>query len=494
MSDYSPDTNSTTPSQATGQETGSEINQASESLRAFLRRIFDLQSNVHKTQTKEEIKENISFGGIQVYVLIASIVIASVGLNANSTAVVIGAMLISPLMGPIVGFGYSIAVNDFITLRKSLKNFFVMVVIALVTSYLYFKIVPGGDIITNELRGRIEPTILDVMIAVAGGFAGIVGASSKNKNVNVVAGVAIATALMPPLCTVGFGLAIGNDSIDYKDFTGFEAALNAFYLFFINSTFIALSTFFFIKLLRFPLAKYQDATKRRRINLIIIVTGIIVLIPSVFIFIGIFNSTREKFQIINFLNKEVAVNYSDSFIDLDKPKIEKTDSLTLVRIRSIGEIPPNAVKNWNREMALNYGIKNTKLVVFRGGGLSAEKLEELSEKNVQNLFQSTQQQIIKKDSTIQALNNQIARLQSDSIPFRSISKELKNQYKELDFFGYGNYNYTDFKKQEIVPTFALKWKSDSVNQLSQKEIKQHELRIKNYLKARLNLDTIRILH
>ena len=177
------------------------------------------------------ITRNISFKGPNVYILVTAIVIASVGLNVNSIPVIIGAMLISPLMGPIIGVGYSMGINDMQTLRKAAKNLLIMVSISVVVSLIYFLITPLSLSNPTELLARTRPTIFDVMIALFGGFAGIFEQCRKEKG-TVFSGVAIATALMPPLCTAGYGLATGN-------FTSF---LGALYLFCINCLFITMAT------------------------------------------------------------------------------------------------------------------------------------------------------------------------------------------------------------------------------------------------------------
>ncbi|WP_346860462.1 DUF389 domain-containing protein [uncultured Draconibacterium sp.] len=209
-------------------------------IRRFLRSVLSINDGTDIPATIEGIKRDIGFRGPTAWILIFSIFIASIGLNINSTAVIIGAMLISPLMGPILGIGLSIGTNDFETLVRSLKNLGIAVSIALFTSTLYFIITPL-TIEQSELLARTKPTILDVMVALFGGFAGILAGSRKEKT-NVIPGVAIATALMPPLCTAGYGLA----TLKLSYFFG------AFYLFFINSVFISLATFLVVRYLKFP--------------------------------------------------------------------------------------------------------------------------------------------------------------------------------------------------------------------------------------------------
>ena len=201
-------------------------------VKKFLRELFDIRTDSDRDATIEAVKKDIPFKGHTAWILIFSIFVASIGLNVSSTAVVIGAMLISPLMGPIVGIGLSVAINDVETLRRSLQNLGVMVFLSVLTAFLYFKISPLTEE-TPELLARTYPTILDVLVAIFGGLGLIVAKTKSGTIASVIFGVAIATALMPPLCTVGYGLAIGN--ISY--------AGGALYLFSINAVFIALATF-----------------------------------------------------------------------------------------------------------------------------------------------------------------------------------------------------------------------------------------------------------
>uniref|UniRef100_UPI0039A6F861 DUF389 domain-containing protein n=1 Tax=Ornithobacterium rhinotracheale TaxID=28251 RepID=UPI0039A6F861 len=450
----------------------------------FLREIYDLSNEVDKERTREEVLSNISFKGLAAYVLVASVMIASIGLNSNSVAVVIGAMLISPLMGPIIGLGYSVAVNDIKTLNKSFANFGVMVVISILTSFLYFSIAPLTTI-NPQLSGRIEPTSLDVLIGIFGGLAGIAAFSSKIKNSNVIAGVAIATALMPPLCTVGYGLAMGNELIGYKDYTGFMAALNAFYLFVINSIFIGISTFVYIKFNKFPLVQYQNAQKARKTNLIIVSIAILTVLPSGFIFYRIVKEEVYKSQVQKFLNNEVAVAYENTFLNISNPVLTKKDTVNYVTISTIsGKIPQEVIKNWNIMLKNKYQLPHTQIVVHQGN-FSNENA--FNDKMYNSIYSSIQEDINKKDSIIYAQKMQINRLNSDTIPFQSIAKELKAMYPQLDYFGYATFNYTNFKRRTIMPTFVILWKDD-------KKHKEDELRIDNFLKSRLNLDTIQFLH
>jgi uncharacterized hydrophobic protein (TIGR00271 family) len=228
------------------------------------------------------IEKDIIFKGTNLWILIFAIIVASVGLNMNSTAVIIGAMLISPLMGPINGIGYSIATYNFPLLRKAVNNYSFAVVAGLTASTTYFALSPVSTA-HSELLARTSPTIYDVIIALFGGLAGIVAISSKQKG-NVIPGVAIATALMPPLCTAGYGLATGQ----------FYYFFGAIYLFTINTVFIALAATIVSQLLKFPITTIFDKVQKQRVNQWISIIIIITLIPSVYL--GYLLVQTERFR------------------------------------------------------------------------------------------------------------------------------------------------------------------------------------------------------
>ncbi len=251
-------------------------------------------------QIHENITKDVIFKGTNLWILIFAIIVASVGLNMNSTAVIIGAMLISPLMGPINGIGYAVATYDFPLLRQAIKNFSFAVLASLFASTAYFAISPVSTA-HSELLARTSPTIYDVLIALFGGFAGIVAISSKHKG-NVIPGVAIATALMPPLCTAGYGIATGQ----------FHFFLGAMYLFTINTVFIAIASLIVSQILKFPIRTILDKTQRQRVNQLITMVILITLLPS--IYFGYLLVQKEKFsESANAYVSTVRV-YADNFL------------------------------------------------------------------------------------------------------------------------------------------------------------------------------------
>ncbi|MBO4740822.1 MAG: DUF389 domain-containing protein, partial [Bacteroidales bacterium] len=265
-------------------------------VQAFLRKAknyFNLfPDKEDEQQTIAEISNSISFRGARLWVLVFAIFIASLGLNVNSTAVIIGAMLISPLMGPIIGMGLAIGINNIDLLRRAAKNFGVATLISILTATIYFLISPLGDA-QSELLARTSPTLYDVLIAFFGGSAGFVATATKGKG-QVIPGVAIATALMPPLCTAGYGIASGH----------LLYFLGAFYLFFINTVFICLATFLGVRMMRFKPIKNINASKRTQkiVSTVIVIT----LIPAVIITYHIIRNNVTENHIRKFIKNELA--------------------------------------------------------------------------------------------------------------------------------------------------------------------------------------------
>ena len=260
-------------------------------LKSLFKQYIYIYDQVDTEAAARRIKNAIWFRGPNVWILAFSIIIASVGLNVNSTAVIIGAMLISPLMGPIIGVGLALGTNDIDLLKPAAKNLLVMVLISLAASTLFFILSPLSLVNPTELEARTSPTIYDVLIALFGGLAGILENSRKEQG-TAIAGVAIATALMPPLCTAGYGLA-------HWDMHFFVGAL---YLFIINSVFIALATYLMVKYLRFKTAVGIDSASALRRRRIISAILIIVLVPSIYsavVLIGDNNYERNVHNLVD---------------------------------------------------------------------------------------------------------------------------------------------------------------------------------------------------
>lgn len=315
------------------------------------------------------IEKDIVFKGTNLWILVFAIVVASVGLNMNSTAVIIGAMLISPLMGPINGMGYSIATYDFFLFRKSIKNFSFAVIASLVASTAYFSITPVSTA-HSELLARTSPTIYDVLIALFGGLAGILAITSKQKG-NVIPGVAIATALMPPLCTAGYGLATAQ----------FNYFFGAFYLFTINAVFIGISAVAMSQLLKFPIRTIVEPKQRKRVNSLITAIILITIIPS--IYFGYQLVQKERFiDNVNKFTRTISV-YEGSYLLRQEVNPDKR-KVTLVFAGNM--ISPDQ-KLFISETAKQFSIDSTSLELRQGFSFNDESAseEELIRKELSRL-------------------------------------------------------------------------------------------------------------
>ena len=359
-----------------------------------------------------------------------------------------------------------------------------MIVLSLLTSFLFFKLFPLSED-TSELLGRVRPDIRDVLIAFFGGLALMVARTKKGTVTTVIFGVAIATALMPPLCTAGYGLAIGN----------FSYFFGAMYLFLINTIFIALATFLVLKLLSFPMLKYANSAKRKRIAKLVSLLAIIVMIPAIFTFLTVYNENRMKNQISNFIKNEIKGNSSLQLIESQSDLSNKT--LYLNFFNETTEATYNDLKN---ELANNSNYPNLKefKLNIKGSDTKSfelittaykEKREELQESK--NSIIGLQKQIEDLKETITNLNRRIEQNSEDKhekiIAFSRISKDAKIRYNTIEQIQYSNVlSSKDFIKIDTIPTISVKWNQS----LSDSIIKIKELELRSWLQAELSLDTL----
>ncbi len=451
------------------------------SVKKFLSELLDIRTNTDQDATKEAIIADIPFKGHTSWILVCSIFIASIGLNANSTAVVIGAMLISPLMGPILGIGMSVGINDIDTLKRSLKNFGVMVVLSVLTAFLFFKFFPLRDE-SSELLARTAPDIRDVLIAFFGGLALVIARAKKGTIASVIFGVAIATALMPPLCTVGFGLAIGN----------WDYASGAMYLFTINTIFIALATFSVIKLLRFPMVRYVNSKRRRLIARLASVLAIAVMIPAGITFWNALQESLFRKQANIFIDENVAPyqfsgqgRFLEDFTDLEYNNGENS----VIELVFMGNeaIPDNIIATWRAQLEDNPRLKDTDLQIIQGG--QNEEINQL--KYINELYETQKNQLSSKDEKISFLEGELSRLNKSAIgqiPFKEISLEAKTNYENLARLGYSYLISTDFQKTDTIPVFEITWKKDAKRNETEKDAKK----LSDWLKLRLNNSKIQV--
>lgn len=314
-----------------------------------VKRYFNIMPDMEdRTQVIEQISQGVSFRGANLWVLIFAIFIASLGLNVNSTAVIIGAMLISPLMGPIIGMGLAIGINDIELFKKAWRNFAVATLISVLTAMVYFLVTPIDEA-QSELLARTAPTIYDVLIATFGGAAGITALCTRGKG-NVIPGVAIATALMPPLCTAGYGLATGN----------LLYFLGAFYLFFINTVFITISTFLGVRLMQFPRRTFLATEQQKRAKQIIGAIVVLTMIPAAIMTFGIVRKGISDSHVRSFVKKELA----QTGTQIISQEIDR-DSMVL-NIVAVGKEIDTAKLNEATKRLAFYDLEDYRLNLIQG--------------------------------------------------------------------------------------------------------------------------------
>ena len=450
-----------------------------ESSKKFIVELLDFREDTDQEETIEAIKVDIPFKGATAWILICSIFVASIGLNANSTAVVIGAMLISPLMGPILGIGMSIAINDIDTLKKSMINLATMIVLSLLTAFFFFFLFPLKED-TSELLGRVKPDIRDVLIAFFGGLALIIARTKKGTIASVIFGVAIATALMPPLCTAGYGLAIGN----------FDYFFGAMYLFIINTIFIALATFLVLKLLGFTMIRYVNSVKRKRIARLASVVAFLVMVPAVFTFISVYKESVVNASYKKFLKEKIESNKD---LWLQREKIHRDTKK--VNLFFNGDVT-DATETFLRNELKTYAKLDTyELVINENKARSVDRVVDAYDRAItdldlkDNIIKGLHREIEDLKSTISRLNTNIEQNALDrdknSVPFSKVAKEAKirfNDIKEISFSK--RLSSKDFIKVDTIPELSVRWNpklADSIVKKNEKELKtwlQKELKLK----------------
>lgn len=387
-----------------------------ELLKKILKDRFNLdEDKADELQTIESIKMGVEFRGTNLWVLIFAIMIASVGLNVNSTAVIIGAMLISPLMGPIMGIGLGVGINDLKLIKSSFKNLGIAVLISILTSTLYFLISPLGEA-QSELLARTTPTIWDVLIALFGGLAGIVAMSRKNIS-NVIPGVAIATALMPPLCTAGYGLADGNLSFFF----------GAIYLFFINSVFISLSTLLIVRFLRYPKNEYANLDFEKKVKIYILVIVGVTVIPSIYLGYSIVERSIFTRNADLFLKRELSIG--DVFIVGKNLSIEK--GVRKIEVFTVGEIDSEKIEFVKSKLQY-YNLENAKLIVKQSDSQSKKiDISAIRSGVIDDLYRKNEEIIKTKDNKIAFLETELAKTEYNQFRVENLFEEAKAQHKNL---------------------------------------------------------------
>jgi len=444
-------------------------------IRAFFKEYLDLKRDKdHESNTVDSIRKGIDFRGSNLWILIFAIFIACLGLNINSTAVIIGAMLISPLMGPIMGMGLAVGINDFELMKRSMKSYLITTLFSVVTATLFFVVSPVAEG-QSELLARTSPTIYDVFIALMGGAAGIVATASKNKG-NVLPGVAIATALMPPLCTAGYGLATGN--LIYF--------LGAFYLYFINSVFIGAATILGVRIMGFSKIRQVDNEKEKQVRKYIIAVMVLTMIPAIYLTVGIvrdtyFNSAANRFikEQLSFENAQV----------VDK-RITRKGKDSEIRVVMVGQEVPDSTIAVARSRMPEYSLENVRLVILQGvSGNAGVDLDitAIRSQVLEDFYQNGEERLRQQTLQIDSLERQLRQFRLYDELGASVIPELKVLYPTIKSFALSHTVEFDIDslRTDTVPIAVMSVSKRMDNATMDK--------LTEWLKARVNNDKLRVV-
>ena len=435
----------------------------------FTKKVFNFKNDVDKNLVVNSIKKDVSMIGTTSWILVCSILIASVGLNADSTAVVIGAMLISPLMGPILGLGFSIATNDLDTLKNSSMNFIAMVLISVLTAFIFFSVFPIKDQ-SSELLTRTEFDIRDVLIAFFGGLALIIAKTKKENISTAIFGVAIATALMPPLCTAGFYLAI-------YDITN---AGKAMYLFIINSMYIIVATYLVLKLLKFPLLNYTNSSNRKLISRVLTFISIIILILPIVTFVSAVNKAKFNKQAELFLNDELVGLENYKYL-IETAKSDFDDQEIVLNNYGQKPISDDVISLLKSKLKSYKKLENTTLV------FKQIELDKNSNSFIKELRFRDSVEIVEKNLQLVELSKEIEELKElsrEKLLFEKIAKEANLIYPDLKQFEIFEKIRTDFNSTKKILVVNVNWE----NSLTDLEIEKLNLSLRRWLEFQFESD------
>ena len=437
-------------------------------IRDFLKNTLNLTDYVDISAASENIRKNIPFRGPNVYILFVAIIIASVGLNVNSIPVIIGAMLISPLMGPITGLGLGLGTNDRELVLFSIKNLLVMVEISLLAATLYFILTPLEIDNPTELLARTRPTIYDVFIALFGGLAGVLETARKEKG-TVISGVAIATALMPPLCTVGYGIA--NLSWQYT--------IGALFLFSINCIFIAMAAYLMAKFLKFPV----KTVEQHRTRYFILSYGLVILLAATSIFTG-YNVIREN-DFTKLANRFVKKNQNIGKTYIYDSQVNIDSKPYMLELRLAGETLNEDTKEMLLRDAENYGIMRSQIVIHEDATVQVDRFNETE--IVKNLMATNASNVQVRDDSIKVLNAQITAYKQRELPAKQLAEELQVQLPSITRLTLAKgtaleQNMVMSEEQVVVVAHCSEMPSE-----------EEKARVYEWLKVRLQIDSLEII-
>lgn len=438
-----------------------------DNFRNLVKDTANLAGYIDTESAERSIRGNIQFRGPNVWILAIAIIIASVGLNVNSIPVVIGAMLISPLMGPIFGLGLGLGVSDMDLVKSSGKNLLVMVCISLAASFIYFLITPLSLTNPTELLARTNPTIYDVLIALFGGFAGILEQCRKDKG-TVFSGVAIATALMPPLCTAGFGLASGS----------FNYFIGALYLFVINCLFIMLATYVSVKYFRFRQTEHEDQASGRKAKRISSLLIVLFIVPSIWSAVLLIQRNNFEENATAFVERSKAYDRSIIY----DYKIDHTDG-SKIELFFTGEPLSEKTKDNLFRTAAEYGLKEENIII--NDHTTTEDINGIEV--VKGIYDKMDTEVGKRDEEIRRLREELRAAKGNDIPYVQVTREIVSTYPAIIEVQMAQGARVSADSLEVHPTTTVIVKCDSLTGPIEIE------KLRDWLKIRLNTEEITLI-
>lgn len=449
-----------------------EKDAVNKSIKAFFTRMLDIrQEQENEQETIESIKKGVEFKGTNLWVLIFATFIASLGLNTNSTAVIIGAMLISPLMGPIMGFGLGLGIADFDLIKRSFRNFATATLFSVITSSIYFLISPINEA-QSELLARTQPTLYDVLIAFFGGLAGIVASSTKSKG-NVIPGVAIATALMPPLCTAGFGLATGN----------LYYFFGAFYLYFINTVFISLATYLVVRVLKYPKKVFLDKEREKKVTRYVGIIVVFTIVPSLFLSYRLVKTTYFNQQALNFINTELAFPNTQVM----SKSITDTSDKKEIKVVLIGDNVAETTIEDARNRLPRYGLKDVNLVVQQGFSEQETDINQLKSLLMQDLYKNSEEVLRAQTLQIDSLQRELKSYRDDRLMAEQLKPEVKVLFPYIREISCTHTSLIPIDSAAQKPIMLIYVKS------AEKVSADNKKKLTDWLSARTGVNTIKLL-
>lgn len=442
------------------------------SIKKFMKDYLDLRKDKdNELATVDSIRKGVEFKGANLWILILAIFMASLGLNVNSTAVIIGAMLISPLMGPIMGVGLSVGLNDFELMKRSLKSYLITTLFSVTTATIFFLISPVAEG-QSELLARTSPTIYDVFIALLGGLAGVVALSTKEKG-NVIPGVAIATALMPPLCTAGYGLATGNAAYFF----------GAFYLYFINSVFISLATFTGVRVMHFQHKAFVDKNRELKVRRYIVFIVILTLCPAIYLTVGIIRDMVFDGAANRFVNEQLMFEGTQV---LDKKILHNSDG-NEIRIVLIGQEVPEASLALARSKMKEYNLEDTKLTVMQGTNNETLDIGSLRAMVMEDFYKKSEERLQEQKQQIAALTSDLEKYHKFDALSVTLAPELKVLYPEVKSIALSH------AIEQQVDSLQADTLTFAIVQFSKQPKPAEREKMTQWLKARLGTDRLRLI-